>query len=111
MQAGGSGRFSASLHGPGCKEDEPRWKKDGQAANCGRVCISVGVFFIKMLWEEVTSPASVFVVPELEARALCQGEWEGILAGRAFRGLPRVCGHRPWLRSRSFGRGFWAGWV
>lgn len=66
-------------------------------AGSGRVCISVGVFFIKMLWEEVASPASVFVAPELEARALCQGEGEGILAGEAFRGLSRVCGHRPWL--------------
>lgn len=57
----------------------------------------MGVFFIKMLWEEVTSPASVFVAPELETGALCQGEWEGVLAGRAFCGLPRACGHRPWL--------------
>lgn len=33
--------------------------------------ISVGVFFIKMLWEEVTSPASGFIMTGMEAKALC----------------------------------------
>lgn len=56
------------------------------------VYISVGVFFIKMLWEEVTSPASVFITAEMEAEALCQGECKVVWAERAFRVPERALG-------------------
>lgn len=90
-----------------------RGKEDGQAASCGRVCISVGVFFIKMLWEEVTSPASVFAAPELEARALCQGEWEGVLAGRAAQGVwaPAVAVAAAHGGTEALAGHFWTVWV
>lgn len=57
------------------------------------VYISVGVFFIKMLWEEVTSPAWVFITAEMEAEALCQRECKVVLAARAFHVLARALRH------------------
>lgn len=57
------------------------------------VYISVGVFFIKMLREEVTSPASVLITAEMEAEALCQRECKVALAARAFCVPARALGH------------------
>lgn len=72
------------LHPQPLGEARGRWT--GRQRAVAAASTSVGVFFIKMLWEEVPSPAPVLVTAGMEAEALCQGGWKGVLAARMLMG-------------------------